>query len=208
MARGWGLLAAVIVGSALAGPVMEITDGDGRKAILAGRVVAGPWVRVDGERDTEAGSGYDCKCNRQNQCHCRTAKTRKYPSASQVLEGVHHGGAGFQYGLVAKMKAKYLVNHLSGHPRFDELKSKVVSAPADVADWRVELVVEINAALHDTQRRRKMRHDLPLLECADTCKPVGHPVLAGASYNCSACEDNGLGGCSCAGFCCCPTCPC
>eukprot|EP01060_Flectonema_neradi_P022147 TRINITY_DN30434_c0_g1_i1.p1 TRINITY_DN30434_c0_g1~~TRINITY_DN30434_c0_g1_i1.p1 ORF type:complete len:206 (+),score=33.58 TRINITY_DN30434_c0_g1_i1:61-678(+) len=182
-------------------PVMEIVDSDGKKAIDSGRVVAGPWVRVD----NGDGEGYDCRCNKQNQCHCKTTPSKKYSKIDSILADIKFDAPAYHYGLTAKMKKKHLIQHLGKHTHLREV---VESQPDDVAKWDEQTLISVNSALHDAQRTRKANSGLPFIDCS-VCRPSGHPVLSNANYpKCSSCEDNGMGGCGCDGFCCSPDCPC
>ena len=182
-------------------PVMEIIDSDGKKAIDSGKVVAGPWVRVDeGE-----GKGYDCRCNKQNQCHCKTTPTKKYPTVSSILSDMKFDSPIYKYGVVAKMKRKYIKQHLGKHTHLSQV---IESQPDDFMKWDTSVLISANHALHDAQRIRKANSGLPFIDCS-VCRPSGHPIFPSSTYpKCETCEDNGFGGCGCEGFCCSPDCPC
>ena len=185
---------------------MRVLDSDGRKAVLSGKVVPGSWVRVDGETHG-ADTGYSCKCNRQSQCQCSTERKRKWPSVTDVLSGYVFSGDVYEYGVVAKMRKKHVLQHL-GADADSALKAQVEAAPQQLNSWPPALVAAVNKALHTTQRARKIKAGLPLIDCAAQCTPAGHPVLKGATYDADRCEDNGLGGCSTEGWCCSKSCPC
>eukprot|EP01064_Diplonema_japonicum_P020177 TRINITY_DN29302_c0_g1_i1.p1 TRINITY_DN29302_c0_g1~~TRINITY_DN29302_c0_g1_i1.p1 ORF type:complete len:201 (+),score=28.47 TRINITY_DN29302_c0_g1_i1:72-674(+) len=183
------------------GAVMEVTDPDGRKGILSGRVVPGPWVRVDGGK----GDGYDCKCNMQSQCQCATKQAKKYPTPASVMEKTSFEGPVFTYGVAAKFKKKYLLQHLGTFHA--SLKPRIENAADQLSEWPTSLLKETNHALHTAQRDRKIKSGLPLLDCSP-CEPSASLRRLVGEENCKTCEDNGIGGCGCAGFCCCEDCPC
>ena len=187
--------------------VMEVTDLDGRKGVLSGRVKPGPWVRVDGDSYGHNETGYNCRCNRQSQCQCRTERGRKYKSPADVLQTADFKGDPYRYGLAAKMKKKYVVSLLGAG---SEVGARVAVAADSVREWAPALLVDVNRAIQEAQRARKRRARLLFIDCEAQCTPdaAAHPTVEGAAYVCDRCEDNGMGGCGCGGFCCSPGCPC